>query len=453
MACGAALGVLAGCDARPELPAASPPATAVGSEAAPPSKPMSVAQAASLPAASAADEPPATGLGSDEGLPVVSWSEARQVAGKVAKVYGRVTQVGHTAKIHFLNFSRDRSAFSAVIFSPNDAKFGDKLESLFQGQLVTIRGPVTLFKNSPQIVVVDPWQIEVVAELPTTSLPAVPSIRTGEELVVGSFNVENLFDDVDNPYRDDETTPAKPREELKAVARVIREINADILALQEVENRGYLQRFLDTMLPEMGYQQVVLFEGNDRAGIDVCLVSRVPIGRVTSHRHLVFPGMDGGEQRFSRDLLCAEVLPTDGDPFEVWVVHLKSNSGGRAAAEPIRMGEAHALHGIIAARLEREPQAAFLLCGDFNDTFESATIQTILGQPKLLQPIFGNLTRDHWVTYNREPYRNMIDFIFCSPAMARRYVDKSFAIRLSTEEESGSDHNPISARFRKSASR
>ncbi len=451
------LGCIPACDAPTKLK--TPPSTAMeaGSAKGAGSAARSVpaADVRTLPEAAVVDTgeavPLTTAANPEDGLPVVAWSEARQVVGTVARVYGKITQVGHTPKISFLNFSRDRSAFSAVIFSPNEEKFGGTLEGLFRGKLVMIRGPVTLFKDSPQIVISDPHQIEVVDALPETFLPKSPARVPDEELVVGSFNVENLFDDIDDPYRNDDTTPAKPRGELEAVARVIREIDADVLALQEVESRGFLQQFLDSMLPDMGYRHVVHYEGNDQRGIDVCLISRVHIGRVTSHRHVEFPGTDGDNQSFRRDLLCVEVLPIDGDPFEVWIVHLKSNSGGREAAEPIRLGEARALHQIIAARLELDPQAAFLLCGDFNDTFESPTLQTILGQPAALQSIFGNLTSDHWVTYNREPFRNMIDFIFCSPAMLRRYVDNSFAIRLGNDAESGSDHNPIAARFRKSS--
>ena len=96
-----------------------------------------------------------------------------------------------------------------------------------------------------------------------------------------------------------------------------------------------------------------------------------------------------------------------------------------------------------------------ILCGDFNDTFESKTIQTLLGRapgnsggPELV-PLFGRVPKGDQVTYNREPHRSMIDFLLCSPGMAKRYVHGSYQIRASREEESGSDHNPVYAQFLK----
>ena len=145
------------------------------------------------------------------------------------------------------------------------------------------------------------------------------------------------------------------------------------------------------------------------------------------------------------------MLPVGGDPFEVWVVHLKSNYGGRDAAEPIRLAEAQQVYKLVAARLRQNPKANLLLCGDFNDSFDSPTMKTILGSdrgPAILKPLFEQLPEPQRVTYNQEPYREMIDFILVSPAMAERYVAGSYEIRDGTLQESGSDHNPVYCRFR-----
>jgi len=42
----------------------------------------------------------------------------------------------------------------------------------------------------------------------------------------------------------------------------------------------------------------------------------------------------------------------------------------------------------------------------------------------------------------------MIDFILCSPAMAKCYVPGSFRIVQGTEETIGTDHNPVIVRFK-----
>ncbi len=392
------------------------------------------------------------GLEPEEGLPVASWEQAREVIGRRSVVCGKVVGIGHTERIHFLNFKQhDREAFTVVIFADSLSKFPDTLETLYLDKLVKVIGGVTLYKNVPQIVVASPDQIKVVDILPESNIPEAVKVEIGDEIVVGTYNVMNLFDDIDDPYHDDEGTPSKPRDEMRQVAHVIREIKADVLALQEVESRGYLLRFVQSMLPDMGYDHIVHYEGNDGRGIDVCLISRIPVGSVVSHRHRVFPASDGGAQTFNRDLLCVELLPVGGQPFEMWVVHLKSNSGGKEENEPIRLGECREIHRLIVERLERDPQAAFILSGDFNDTFDSLTLQTILGDPPRLIAFFDELPPQQRVTYNKEPYRSMIDFLLCSPAMARRFVPHTYTIRSGTVEESGSDHNPVFCRFRKHA--
>ena len=391
-------------------------------------------------------------IGANEGVPVVSWKEAEGVVGRTAIVGGRIVDVGATGnkRIHFLNFSEERDAFKLVIFEDSIANFPEDLAGAYRGKLVTVRGIVSLYAGNPQIVLARPDQIQVVDELPAKFLPELPSVKVGPEITFATYNVRNLFDDADDPYSHDETTATKPREELVRVAAVIREINADVIAFQEVESRGYLRRFLEVFVPEMGYEHIVHYEGNDLRGIDVCLASRVPIGRVVSHRHMRFRGPDGQSRKFNRDLLRIELRPDHGTPFEAWLVHLKSNHGGREAAEPIRLAEAQKVHQLIAARLRQSPNTDLIVCGDFNDTYDSATMRTIVGGESgapILKPLFDDIPTSNRITYNREPHRSMIDFILVSPGMASRYVAGSYTIRNGSLQESGSDHNPVYCRF------
>ncbi len=393
-------------------------------------------------------------IGASEGVPVVNWTEARSVVGRTAIVGGQVVDVGATQDkhIHFINFSKqDRSAFKLVIFEDRRGRFPESLDQAYLNKLITVRGIVSLFNGDPQMVLASPDQIKIVDQLPESFIPTLPQVKVGPEITVATYNILNLFDGYDDPYFNDETTPEKPREDLLRVAAVLKEINADVVAFQEVESRGYLRKFLDVFAPELGYRDIVHFEGNDTRGIDVCVATRVPVGRVVSHRHLAFPGPAGPHSRFNRDLLRIELLPENGDPFEVWVVHLKSNSGGREEAEPIRLAEAREVYQLIASRLRANPDAELLVCGDFNDTYDSPTMKTIRGEdpgPPLLEPLFASLPVEQRVTYNREPYREMIDFILVSRGMARRYVANSYVIRDGSLTESGSDHNPVYCRFR-----
>jgi endonuclease/exonuclease/phosphatase family metal-dependent hydrolase len=352
-----------------------------------------------------------------------------------------------------LDFDDQRpSRFTGIIRTENLGNFPKPPKAMYQGKIVRVSGMVSVFKGQPQIVISQPGQVEVLDAMPQTVLPKSggvisPKSKPGE-IVVAAYNVLNLFDDYDDPYHDDEGTPAKPRKQLEHLAASIRVLNADVITVEEVENRGVLERFVNVFMADMGYKEVVLVEGNDGRGIDVGVISRVPVGEVVSHRHLTFPGADGSPHRFNRDVLTVNVEPVDARPFQIWVVHLKSNSGGREESEPIRLAEAKEVRKLLDNELGKNPAARILVMGDFNDTPESRTISTIVGQGDTAWWSAMNDFRDKSaVSYNQGEFRSIIDFILCSPAMQQAYVPGSFQIPQGSVETTGSDHNPVTATF------
>lgn len=395
-----------------------------------------------------ASEPP---ISPDEARPHVSWEDADRVVGRVAFVSGRVVDVRSFDEVTLINFYANRppAKFTGVIRAADLGQFLPSPKELYRGKIVRIRGLVTTFKGVPQIAITSPEQVEVLPEFPTTEEP--PSMvkhAVGPKIKVAAYNVLNLFDAVDDPYTADEATPIKPRKELAALAESMRQLDADVVALEEVENRGYLERFLEVFLPDMGYDHVVLFEGNDRRGIDVALVSRLPIGPVESNRHVTFAGPYGKPIRFARDVLEVTVEPENAPSFKVWVVHLQSNSQGREYAEPIRVAEAKQLRRMLDDELERDANARIVLTGDFNDTVESETLKTIIGDgPQKMWSAASDLKGRLPNTYNQGRYQSMIDFVLCTPAMAKEYVAGSFKVVPGSPEISGSDHNPVCVEF------
>ena len=389
----------------------------------------------------------------DEGVKQLAWQNARDAVNETAFICGKIVRVGSAGRVNFLNFDTQRPPkFTTVIFKENLDKFEKPLEELYKGKIIRVRGRVHLFKDDPQIIVTDPKQIEILAEMPdllkAESSKVEKSAAVKGQMTIASYNTLNLFDDEDDPYHDDEGTPVKPREQLQKLAVSIAELNADVIAFQEVESRFYLQRFVDVFLPDLGYEHVVHFEGNDGRGIDVCLISRFPIGPVRSYRHLTFPGPKDTTRKFNRDVIAVSVEPPGAEPLEVWVVHLKSNSGGREFAEPVRLAEAAKLRELLDEQLADDPEARFMVMGDFNDTWDSDTLKTIVGEGTgALWSACSELGDNLPNTFNRGKYQSMIDFMLCSPAMAKKYVANSFKVVPGSVESTGSDHNPIVARF------
>lgn len=401
---------------------------------------------------------PASGpaIATSEVVPTIPWDQAGDFIGKEVFAVGKVVRSSKIKAGHvFLNFDTDRNSKGLVIFIRKESveKFPGKPEQTYRDRMIKVRGFVIEFKNAPEIAVTSPDQIQLLddgaALPPPASKPAVRKRFAGNVVTIGSYNLLNLFDDVNDPYTNDEGTPAKPRAELEALARSIRALDADVLAVVEVENRGILQKFVDAFLEDMGYE-VVLFEGNDLRGIDVGLLSRVPVGEVISHRHMKFKEASGKPTRFMRDLLQVRLRPENALPFDVFVVHYKSKGGEDNGGAATRLAEAVETRYVIDNMLNERSDARFVICGDYNDTIDSEPLKALISTgPMALTTFIGDLPSNETITFNQPPHLSMIDFILASPAMAKTYVSKSYHVRVGgSPEKTGSDHNPVVAQFK-----
>ncbi len=393
------------------------------------------------------------GLPPEAGLPVISWQDAAQYMDEQVVVQGRIVIAKHAGSICFLNFDRART-FTAVVHERHFKNFPTPPHEMYAHKPVRIRGVISAYQGKTQIEVSRPDQVTILEEeLPIPERVKHRAREFDGKLTVATFNVLNLFDAHDDPYHADEGTDVKPMTELETLAATIRRIDADILALQEVENRPYLERFVTAMLPDLGYEHVVLFEGNDRRGIDVALLSRLPVGPVTSHRHLTFSDGSGELMKFGRDLLRVRIEPKGYTPFDVFVVHFKSKRGGAVHTERYRVGESEQTRRVLTQILEKDKNALFLICGDFNDTWDSKPMKVLRGEGAHALRDFLSELPEGTRSYNRMQTPQIIDFILASPAMGKLYVDKSYTILEGTVESLGSDHNPVVAQFKLKASK
>ena len=88
-------------------------------------------------------------------------------------------------------------------------------------------------------------------------------------------------------------------------ARVMAELQPDVLGVIEAEHRPSLLEFCNTIIPAVGgapFRHVMVIDGNDARGIDVGLVTAqgFPIGRMLSHVDDL-QANDGRLRRFRRE--------------------------------------------------------------------------------------------------------------------------------------------------------
>ena len=214
--------------------------------------------------------------------------------------------------------------------------------------------------------------------------------------------------------------------------RVIRDVNADILAVIEADNRPALDRFSNEVLQRITpqgvpYEHVMLIDGNDERGIDVGLMTRggFPVRDMRSH---IYDTDGNGSRIFSRD--CPEyAVETPGGEF-VWVLpnHFKSKFGGNNQASRDRRTAQAARTAAIYNELRANGQHNVVVLGDFNDTPDSDELQPLLNATDL-QDVAGHPTfnvgafpgqEDRTGTFDLGHPNDKIDYLLLSPALFGR---------------------------------
>ncbi|MCA9321392.1 MAG: endonuclease/exonuclease/phosphatase family protein [Planctomycetes bacterium] len=251
-------------------------------------------------------------------------------------------------------------------------------------------------------------------------------------LRVATWNLLNLFDNYDEPDKPDEGTAPKSGAELAAMARVIDEMDADILGVQEVENRRALE-MLNQYL-DRPYLWVEVIEGNDHRGIDVGLLSRFPIERVTSHRMQALTT----DHRFARDLPVFRVRYAPERVVDIGVIHLKSKRGAKAESDAWRLAEATGIRRILEASRKVEPEVPVLLMGDFNDTRLAGTLDPVFSW---MEDLTKQIPVDQRYTFTHDGQGEQIDFILQHGALPLR------GAQIVRPEDNPSDHAPVFVNF------
>lgn len=222
-----------------------------------------------------------------------------------------------------------------------------------------------------------------------------PLSPAGErEATVGSFNIENFFDDESNSsnVQNEAITPKEVfQKRLAKVSLAIRTVlgSPDVLGIVEVENLKVLQKVADKInadsvaagRPDPKYT-AHLIEGNDVRGIDVGFLVKSTKIKVVEVKQLAkeekLTGIPGAEDQFLYDrpplLLRAEVIDAKAAKplaFTVIVNHFKSYNGIDDPKDGYRVQnkrrlEAEWLAKFVLDRQTVDPAERIFLCGDFN---------------------------------------------------------------------------------------
>lgn len=323
---------------------------------------------------------------------------------------------------------------------------------------------------------------------------------------VAEYNVENLFVLLDHYEGQDlsrisedqwqaltiSTTGNKPLEQVRALARVFREIDADIFMLCEVGGRESLENFNRHFLDDQ--YKVHLIEGNSDRGIDLGYLVKKSLPfkyDLISHKHRSIDFLYPHERltketgyvdrpsgrimshRFSRDVLELRLFEdgVDTPRLIVMLVHLKSQLD-RDRIDPYGRDRRKAeLEKLIKIYAEIDGdmggQVPILIAGDFNGSAlraePDAEFEALYRDTKLIDALeLAQVPAEDRYTFmqiGRNASRNrQLDYVFVSPHLQGRVNPKgTFVYRykddwgfvapppknLTEKKQLPSDHYPV----------
>ncbi|WP_303316330.1 endonuclease/exonuclease/phosphatase family protein [Flavivirga abyssicola] len=216
---------------------------------------------------------------------------------------------------------------------------------------------------------------------------------------VAFYNLENLFDTINDPGKLDEFSPMMElrtnrgivyKRKVRNMARVIADIGYKvthnkpaIIGVSEIENQEVLEDLVsDSLLRDTDYG-IVHFDSPDARGIDVGLLyqKRLFIPVYTS-KHTLKIYDDANKKRiYTRDqLLVSGEL--EGEMIHIIVNHWPSRRGGETRSRPKRMAAAKLNKYLIDSLQVINPYAKVFIMGDLNDDPTNMSIKNILKAKK-----------------------------------------------------------------------
>ncbi|MDP5366114.1 MAG: endonuclease/exonuclease/phosphatase family protein [Paracoccaceae bacterium] len=265
---------------------------------------------------------------------------------------------------------------------------------------------------------------------------------------LASFNVQSLrlrwpggrprldgARDADVPADRGPAAEALDAQDRRLTAAVLAHARADVIALQEVFDQATLDHFHDHCLLATGaapYPYRHCIPGNDGRGLDVAVISRLPLRSVVSHAQEtptslgleVEPEVDPDMPVFRRDCLRVEV-----GLITLFICHFKAPYPDASATWPVRRAEALALHRLIARQFPDPASGLWLILGDLNEPRQTAPARPAPAIAPVTAPFSIDLLErlpvaERWSWH--EPFGPDLgspDVMLASPALARRWPD------------------------------
>ena len=209
--------------------------------------------------------------------------------------------------------------------------------------------------------------------------------------IVAFYNVENLFDTIDDPITNDaEFLPDglqnwdsdKYNLKIERISEVISKIGQEILpggpaiiGLSEIENRGVLEALVNSDNLKSKNYGIIHYNSPDRRGVDVALLFKKNRFVVEGSQSIPLRTTDTSFRTRDQLLVWGKL---DDEEIYFLVNHWPSRSGGEQRSAPKRKAAAELSRHIADSLIKINPNVKLMIMGDLNDNPNNASITKYL---------------------------------------------------------------------------
>jgi len=265
-----------------------------------------------------------------------------------------------------------------------------------------------------------------------------------------TWNVHNLYNDKRDSLEVAEAdeiilSTAEYQAKLDALAKVINSVKPDVMMLQEVEN----QAVIDDLAAKLGaYPNRHVTQGNDPRGIDIAVLSELPMQIGPSHAGEFFKASTDPTKTFvfARDVLEAHMM-VNGRHLAFMGVHFKAQDSD-PTSDLKRLAEAEQTRSILTGIHFADATSAIVVMGDFNDTPGSPPLAALMGTaPLALTSVAGFVEASERYSVTFGGNLQLYDDQLADPAAAALLDSASVQILHGADVNAASDHDPVIATF------
>ncbi|TYP99608.1 hypothetical protein C7447_101208 [Tenacibaculum adriaticum] len=210
---------------------------------------------------------------------------------------------------------------------------------------------------------------------------------------VAFYNLENLFDTINDPTKDDEFSPIMELKGNKSkvywdkigkLSDVILQLGKEkantspaILGIAEIENEAVIQDLVKSENLKKKRYGIIHFDSPDKRGIDVALLYQQRYFKPI-HYEVFDPNIyDKNYKVYTRDILWVTGY-LDDEIIHIIVNHWPSRRGGEAESRPLREKAAYKVTQIIEKIRTNDNNAKIIIMGDFNDDPINSSLKNVL---------------------------------------------------------------------------